>query len=187
MPANKPRSKKSWHISGQGNIQITRITGRGSSGRNELGRQAGAKAGMNQPVVHPLDGTRKGRDPAWLEVTLPPGPLRSAIQCCAEKKNLRPGNMNRSPHQSRDYEPAGAGVPPSIPFVAMPGPLNRLVHTTLPITPALGAFIGPKQYNAMVVLKMASTAGTCHWVSTAPDGIGTTDVALSSHPRCLPR
>ena len=39
MPANKPRSKKSWHISGQGNIQITRITGRNSSGRNELGMQ----------------------------------------------------------------------------------------------------------------------------------------------------
>ena len=38
----------------------------------------------------------------------------------------------------------------------MPGPLNRLVHTTLSITPALGAFIGPKQYNAMVGL-MAST------------------------------
>ena len=95
--------------------------------------------------------------------------------------------MNRSPHQSWNHEPAGAGVPPSIPFVAMPGPLNRLVHTTLPITPALGAFIGPKQYNAMVGLEMASTAGTCHWVSTAPDGIGTTDVALSSHPKCLPR
>ena len=86
--------------------------------------------------------------------------------------------MNRSPHQSRDHEPAGVGVPPSIPFVAMPGPLNRLVHTTPPITPALGAFIGPKQYNATVVWEMASTACTCHWVSTAPDGIGTTDVAL---------
>ena len=55
--------------------------------------------------------------------------------------------MNRSPHQSWDYEPAGVGVPPSIPFVAMPGPLNRLVHTTLPITPALVALIGPKQSN----------------------------------------
>ena len=32
---------------------------------------------------------------------------------------------------------------------------------------------------------MASTAGTCHWVTTAPDGIGTTDDALSSRPRCL--
>ena len=94
--------------------------------------------------------------------------------------------MNRSPYQSWDHEPAGAGVPLSIPFVVI-GPLNRLVHTTLPITPALGAFIGPKQYNAMVGLEMASTAGTCHWVSTAPDGIGTTDVALSPHPRCLPR
>ena len=81
MPANKPRSKKSWHISGQGNIQITRITGRNSSGRNELEMQAGAKAGMNQPAVHPLDGIDKGRDPAWLEVTLPPGPL--VVQCSA--------------------------------------------------------------------------------------------------------
>ena len=34
---------------------------------------------------------------------------------------------------------------------------------------------------------MASTAGTCHWVSTAPDGINTADVALPFHPRCLPR
>ena len=67
----------------------------------------------------------------------------------------------------------------------MPGPLNRLAHTTLPFTPALGAFIGPKQRNTMIVLEMASTAGTCHWVTTAPDGIGTTDDALSSRPRCL--
>ena len=48
----------------------TRITGRNSSGRNELGMQAGAKAGMNQPAVHPFDGIHKGRNPAWLEVTL---------------------------------------------------------------------------------------------------------------------
>ena len=90
MPANKPRSKKSWHISGQGNIQITRITGRNSSGRNELGMQAGAKAGMNQPAVHPLDGTHKGRYPAWLEVTLPSGPL--VVQySAAEKKKLGQG------------------------------------------------------------------------------------------------
>ena len=34
---------------------------------------------------------------------------------------------------------------------------------------------------------MASTAGTCHWVSTAPDGIGTTDEVFSSRPRCLSR
>ena len=35
---------------------------------------------------------------------------------------------------------------------------------------------------------MASTAGTCHWVSTAPNGIsGTTDEAISSRPRCLSR
>ena len=63
-----------------------------------------------------------------------------------------------------------------------PGPLNRLAHTTLPLTPALGAFIGPKQCNLMIVLEMASTAGTCHWVSTAPDGIDTTGKALSRAP-----
>ena len=38
-------------------------------------RKDGLKAGMNQPVVHPPDGTRNGRDPKRLEVTLPPGPL----------------------------------------------------------------------------------------------------------------
>ena len=64
----------------------------------------------------------------------------------------------------------------------MPGPLNRLAHTTLPLTPALGAFIGPKQRNIMIVLEMASTAGTCHWVSTAPDGIDTTDEVFSRAP-----
>ena len=52
-----------------------RITGLDSSGRNELGMQDGLKAGMNQPAVHPPDGTRNGRDPKRLEVTLPPGPL----------------------------------------------------------------------------------------------------------------
>ena len=109
------RSKKSSHISGQGNIQITRITGRDSSGCNELGTQAGAKAGINQPVVHSLDGTRR-RDPAWLEVPLPSGPLIVQYSAVKKNKKLRP-----------------------------PGPLNRLVHTTLSIIPALGAFIGPKQ------------------------------------------
>ena len=47
----------------------------GSSGRNELGMQNGLKAGINQPVVPPSDGTCNGRDPKRLEVTLPPGPL----------------------------------------------------------------------------------------------------------------
>ena len=75
MLENKPGNKKSWHISGKRNIQMTRITGLDSSGRNELGMQDGLKAGMNQPVVHPPDGTRNGRDPKRLEVTLPPGPL----------------------------------------------------------------------------------------------------------------
>ena len=64
----------------------------------------------------------------------------------------------------------------------MPGPLNRLVFPTLPLTPALGAFIGPKQHNTMIVLEMASTAGTYHWVSTAPDGIDTTDEVFSRAP-----
>ena len=72
MPENKPRNKKSWHTSGKRNIQITRITGLDSNGRNELGMQDGLKAGMKQPVVHPLDGTRKGRAPTRLEATLPP-------------------------------------------------------------------------------------------------------------------
>ena len=67
MPENKPRNKKSWHTSGKRNIQITRITGLDSSGRNELVMQDGVKAGMKQPVVHPLDGTRKGRAPTRLE------------------------------------------------------------------------------------------------------------------------
>ena len=49
------------------NIQMTRITG--------LGMQDGLKAGMNQPVVHPLDGNRNGRNPKRLEVILPSGPL----------------------------------------------------------------------------------------------------------------
>ena len=52
---------------------MTRITGLDSSGRNELGMQDGLKAGMNQPAVHPPDGTRNGRDPKRLEVT--PGEL----------------------------------------------------------------------------------------------------------------
>ena len=45
MLENKPGNKKSWHISGKRNIQMMRITGLDSSGRNELGMQ---KAGMNQ-------------------------------------------------------------------------------------------------------------------------------------------
>ena len=75
MLENKPGNKKSWHISGRRNIQMTRITGLDSSGRNELGMQDGLKAGMNQPEVHPSDGTCNGRDPKRLEVTLPSGPL----------------------------------------------------------------------------------------------------------------
>ena len=71
--------------------------------------------------------------------------------------------MNRSPHQSRDHEPAGAGVLPSTPSVTMPGPLNRLVQTTLPITPALGAFIGPKnrilRVNSRVSAKIILVLG----------------------------
>ena len=118
MPVNKTKSKKSWHTSGQGNNQTTRTNGRNSNGRSELGMQAGVKAGANQPVVHPLDGTREGKDPSWLEVTLPPGPLVKK----KEKNFFRPGNMNRSRHQSRDYEPAGVGVPPSIPLLPCQGP-----------------------------------------------------------------
>ena len=73
---------------------------------------------------------------------------RSAIQCCVvekKKKKHRPGNMNRSPHQSRDHEPAGVGCAPKHSLCGQArasepaGP-----PTTLPITPALRAFIGPK-------------------------------------------
>ena len=66
---------KSWHINGKRNTQMTRITGLDSSGRNELGMQDGLKAGINQPVVPPPDGTRNGRDSQRLAVTLPSGPL----------------------------------------------------------------------------------------------------------------
>ena len=75
MLENKPGNKKSWHISGKRNVQMTRITGLDSSGRNDLVMQNGLKAGINQPVVPPPDGTRNGRDPKRPEVTLPPGPL----------------------------------------------------------------------------------------------------------------
>ena len=64
MPVNRPKSKKSWHTSGQGNNQTTRINGRKSNGRSDLGIQAGVKVGTNQPAVHPLDGTRKSKDPS---------------------------------------------------------------------------------------------------------------------------
>ena len=86
----------------------------------------------------------QGRAPTRPEAILPSWPLVVQYYAAWKKKKLRPGNMNRSPHQSRDHEPASAGVLPSTPSVTMPGPLNRLVQTTLPITPALGAFIGPK-------------------------------------------
>ena len=48
--------------------------------------------------------------------------------------------MNRSHHQSRDDEPAGVGVPLQHFSVAMPGPLNRLAHATLPFIPSLPCF-----------------------------------------------
>ena len=53
--------------------------------------------------------------------------------------------MNRSPHQSRDHEPAGVGCAPKHSLCGQaraPEPAGP--PTTLPITPALGAFIGPK-------------------------------------------
>ena len=76
IPSNKLKSKKSWHTSGQENNQTTRINGRSSNGRSELGIQGGVKVDANQPVVHPLDGTRKGKDPSWLAVTLPRKPRK---------------------------------------------------------------------------------------------------------------
>ena len=126
MPVNKPKSKKSWHTSGQGNNQTTRINGRNSNGRSDLGIQAGVKVGTNQPAVHPLDGTRKGKDPSWLAVTLPRGPPKKK-----KKKKLLP---------AREHEPVASPVSglwtswwrgaPQHSSVAMPGPLNRLAHTT---------------------------------------------------------
>ena len=66
---------------------MTRITGLDSSGRNELGMQDGLKAGMNQPVVYPSDGTRNGRDPKRLEVTLPTLPITPALGAFIGPKN----------------------------------------------------------------------------------------------------
>ena len=71
MLANKPKNKKSLHTSGPGNNQTMRTNGRNSNGRREPGTQAGEKAGMNQPVVHPRDGTTNGKDPRWPKVTVP--------------------------------------------------------------------------------------------------------------------
>ena len=146
---------------------------RNSNGRSDLGIQAGVKVGTNQPAVHPLDGTRKSKDPSWLAVTLP----------TKKKKKTSSGQgiwTGRSP-VSKLWTSWWRGAPQHS-SVAMPGPLNRLAHTTLPLIPALGAFIGPKQRNIMIVLEMASTTGTCHWVSTAPDGIDTTDEVFSRAP-----
>ena len=106
MPVNKPKSKKSWHTSGQGNNQTTRINGH-SNGRSDLGIQAGVKVGTNQPAVHPLDGTRKGKDPSWLAVTLPRGPQK--------KKNFfRPGNMNWSLTSLGIMNQLVEGCPPAL-------------------------------------------------------------------------
>ena len=113
MLANKPKNKKSLHTSGPGNNQTMRTNGRNSNGRREPGTQAGEQAGMNQPVVHPLDGTTNGKDPRWPKVTVPRG---------KKKNSSRPGNMNRSHHQSWDYEPAGVGVSPSAPLLLCQGP-----------------------------------------------------------------
>ena len=137
------------------------------------------KAGANQPVVYPLDGTRKGKDPSWLEVTLPPGPLEKKKKKTSSGQGTWTGRVT-----SRDYEPAGVGVPPSIPLLPCQGPWTGWPIPS-PFIPAFGAFKGPKQRNTMLVLEMASTAGTCHWVTTALDGIDTTDDALSCRPRCL--
>ena len=89
--------------------------------------------------------------------------------------------MNRSLHQSRDHEPAGAGVPPRIPSVTMPGPLNRLVQTTLPITPALGAFVGPKNRILPWLVR--------RWLRQLALATGTIQPRTAHtppHPKCLP-
>ena len=78
-----------------------------------------------------------------------------------------------------DHEPAGVGVPPSIPFVAMPGPepAGRYHPSHHPCPCGL---IGPKQSNAMVVLKMASTAGPLEQVSP----LMSDRMALPNHALC---
>ena len=96
--------------------------------------------------------------------------------------------MNRSPHQSRDHEPAGVGCAPKHSLCGQArAPKPAGPPTTLPITPAPWGFHRPyKQYNAMVGAETASTAGTSLWDSTAPDGTRATNVAPSPNPRCLP-
>ena len=104
---------------------------------------------MNQPVVHPLDGTTNGKDPRWPKVTVPRG----------KKKKLL---------TAREHEPVASPVSglwtswcrgvPQCSLVAMPGPPNRLTRNTLPFTPAHGAFIGPKHHNLTIVLEMDVTA-----------------------------
>ena len=134
---------------------------------------------MNQPVVHPLDGTRKGPDPSWFAVTLPSRQKKktSSSQGTWTGRVTSLGIMNQLVY----------GCPPAFLrcHVRAPEPAGPY-HP--PLTPALGAFIGPKQCNTMTFMAMALTAGTCHWVSTAPDGIsGTTDEVFSSRPLGLSR
>ena len=69
---------------------------------------------------------------------------------------------------AREHEPGASPVSglwtswcrsvPQCPFVAMPGPPNRLICNTLPFTPAHGAFIGPKHHDLTIVLEMDVTA-----------------------------
>ena len=125
------------------------------------------------------------RSMALVKVRTPRGWRLPCLVGHKKKKNLLPAREHEPvAHQSRDFEWWRGALQYS--SVAMPAPLNRLAHTTLPLTPALAAFIGPKQRNTMIVLEMASTAGTCHWVSTAPDGIDTTDEAFSLAPGASP-
>ena len=93
--------------------------------------------------------------------------------------------MNRSPHQSRDHELAGAGVPPSTPLVTMLGPLPEPAgphHFPSPLPSGLLQALR----TVFAGVEMASTAGTRHWVNTVPDGMCATDGVPSLHPNCLP-
>ena len=80
---------------------MTRTTGLDSSGRKKPGMQDGLEAGINQPAVPPSDGTRNGRDPKRLEVTLPPGPL--VVQYSAAQ-------VRKKKTSAREHEPVASPV-----------------------------------------------------------------------------
>ena len=81
------------------------------------------------------------------------------------------GKKKKQP-PAREHEPVASPVSelwtswcrgaPQHSLIAMPGPLNRLAQTTLPINPALGAFIGPKQHAPVKMLRPQTRTATDH-------------------------